>query len=147
MPVIAGFAIATAIAACAVRGQENPDPFHLRKKNEITALWTQIRDWRREARMEVEPPAAMIQSIRGKTVRQAGNVCPDHVPPPACTEICDLAGAICDNAENICGIAGELGGDPWAREKCDNAKASCKEAQQRCCDCDVEPASAAEPAP
>jgi hypothetical protein len=135
--IVAGLVLAVVIAACA------KSPGHLQtrmigvdKKNEITALWTQIRDWRREGKMEVEPPTALVQFVRDKTVRQAQSVCPTHVPPPSCSEICDLAGAICDNAESICEIADELAGDAWAREKCDSAKASCKEATQRCCDCE-----------
>jgi hypothetical protein len=139
--VAAGLLIATLIACVAKspRGVKHTvDP----RKNEITALWTQIRAWRREGKMEVEPAIAAIQSVRDKTVTQAQSVCPARVPPPACTEICDLAGAICDNAESICAIADELGNDPWAREKCDSAKASCKEATETCCECDADVPSA-----
>ena len=137
--VIAGAAIGLAIAACAQHGPTPPPEWQRdqQKKQEITALWAQIRDWRREGHMDVEPPQALIQSMSKKTVRQAGGVCPDsHVPPKTCTDICDLGDAICDNAEIICGIAGEMPADGWAREKCNSAKASCREATQRCCDCD-----------
>jgi hypothetical protein len=144
--IAAGLVIGLAIAACAAKGA-SPQPkwqIAMDKKQEITALWTQIRDWRREAHMEVEPSTAVLQYARGMTVRQAAETCPDsHVPPPSCNDICDLADAICDNAENICGIAGEMPDDIWAREKCDSAKASCKEAKQHCCSCDDDATKAA----
>jgi len=137
--LVAGVALGVAIAACA-QGSPRPVtwPRDLDKKNEITTLWAQIRDWRREAHMDVEPPEPLILALRSKTVHQArASACPDaHVVPPTCTDVCDLADAICDNAESICGIASEMPEDGWAREKCDSAKASCKEAKQACCGCD-----------
>ncbi|HVK76205.1 MAG TPA: hypothetical protein VM734_22920 [Kofleriaceae bacterium] len=106
------------------------------RRNEITALWTQIRDWRREAGLQVEPDASAVLAMRAESVSAAARAC---VKPPepheACADVCDLADAICDNAETICEIARELRGDAWAREKCDSAKASCREAQERCCQC------------
>jgi hypothetical protein len=130
-----------ALAACAPNGHRVPAwQEHSLKKHEITELWTQIRGWRHEAHMDVEPPPFLIRSLRDKSVRQAAMACPDsHVPPKTCTDICDLADAICDNAENICSIAGEMPDDTWARQKCDSAKASCKEAKQLCCGCDDDP--------
>ena len=144
--IVAGLAIGLAIAACAAKGGAGAPKWQISmdKKQEITALWTQIRDWRREAHMEVEPSSGTLQYARGMTVRQAAETCPDsHVPPPSCNDICDLADAICDNAENICGIAGEMPDDIWAREKCDSAKASCKEAKQQCCGCNDDATKAA----
>jgi hypothetical protein len=147
--VIFGLAIGLAIAACA-QGPGTQRPLWDRdseKKHEITALWAQIRGWRHDAHMDVEPPQALIQSLLRLTVRQAGGVCPDsHVPPASCGDICGLGDAICENAENICVIAAELNGDGWAREKCNSAKASCREAKQRCCDCDDEAVKALSPA-
>jgi hypothetical protein len=143
----AGIALGLAIAACAVRSsaptRQSPE-YSLRQK-EISDLWMQIRDWRHDAHMEVDPPQPYFQGLRGSTVRQTANAaCADaHVPPPACTDVCDLADAICDNAESICSIASELEGDTWAQEKCDSAKASCKEAKQECCGCDDEAAKQA----
>ncbi|MEZ4368524.1 MAG: hypothetical protein R2939_19930 [Kofleriaceae bacterium] len=107
------------------------------RRDEITALWTQIRDWRREASMQVEPDAGAVLAARRQSVRAAATVCPDdHRPAPACEDVCGLADAICENAEAICAIARELGDDPWAEEKCGSAKASCREAQERCCGCE-----------
>lgn len=107
-------------------------------KREITALWTQIRQWRKEGRMSrLEPTSAQKISMRYKTSRQAAGVCPDDPRPktPKCQDVCSLGNAICENAGRICRIADELKGDPWAREKCNSAKASCREAKQRCCKC------------
>ena len=107
------------------------------KRNEITALWTQIREWRRSGRMDVEPEPAAVVAMRAQSVAVAAAVCPDgHEPSPTCVDVCELGDAICDDAESICAIAAELGDDPWAKEKCDSAKASCREAKERCCACD-----------
>ncbi len=110
------------------------------KRNEITALWTQIRDWRREAGLQVEPEATSVVQMRRMSVSTAARAC---VRPKGqretCADVCDLADAICDNAESICAIAVELGDDAWAQDKCDSAKASCREGQQRCCTCDRAP--------
>jgi hypothetical protein len=108
-----------------------------------TALWTQIRDWRREAGMRVEPSAEVFNEYRTRTLKEAQRVCPDtHPITKACEDICSLADAICDNAEAICDIAAKLGKDDrGAQDKCTSAKASCKEAKQRCCTkCSEEPA-------
>jgi hypothetical protein len=134
--------IAVAIAsACATK----PPPEQPRsdKRAEIIALWTQIRDWRLQAKMGLDPSPQTEMSMRGMTVPQAKAVCPEaHEVPPACNDVCDLADAICDNAERICDIATELGpDDKLGAEKCESAKASCREAKQRCCKCS-EPAKA-----
>jgi hypothetical protein len=107
------------------------------KKQEIHALWMQIRAWRVEAGLRgAEPPHLLKMSVWTEPLMKVRSVCEsDSEPPAACTDICNLADAICDNADEICRIADELEGDSWAREKCDSAKASCKEAKRRCCDC------------
>jgi hypothetical protein len=125
-----------AVAACAARPSAPQWQAMQSRKNEITALWTQIRDWRREAKMGVDPSPTMVFAMSRQSVYTVERTCPDsHAGPAACGDVCNLADAICDNAESICAIAAELGGDPWANGKCDNAKASCKEARKRCCDC------------
>jgi len=107
------------------------------KQDEITALWTQIRDWRREAGLPVDPRREDVIAIGPQTVDQAKHVCPDSHPVPAtCSDVCSLAEAICDNAEQICILADELGKeDTWAQDKCSSAKASCRDAKKRCCKC------------
>ena len=54
---------------------------------------------------------------------------------PTCADSCRLADSICDNAGRICNLAGQLGNDPWANEKCSSGTASCEAARKRCCDC------------
>ncbi|MEZ4360381.1 MAG: hypothetical protein R3B48_09385 [Kofleriaceae bacterium] len=127
---------ALALVACAGRPPPAQWQSQQMRKNEITALWTQIRDWRREAGMGVDPSPTMVFAMSRQRAPHVERTCPaGHTVPATCGDICNLAEAICDNAESICSIAAELGDDPWATGKCDNAKASCKEAQQRCCDC------------
>jgi hypothetical protein len=137
------FVLGLAMGSC-VQAPQTPEwQVAQAKRNDITALWTQIRDWRRDARMDVEPTPASVVAMRPFSVGDARRVCPDgHRPPSACDDVCDLSDAICGNADSICGIASELGEDPWAKDKCDSAKASCKEAKQRCCECEAHAAEA-----
>ncbi len=124
------------LAACAGRSAAPQAQSQSARKNEITALWTQIREWRREAGMDVDPSPATVFAMSRQSVHAVERKCAaSHSVPATCGDVCSLADAICDNAESICSIAAELGDDPWAKGKCDNAKASCKEARQRCCDC------------
>jgi hypothetical protein len=130
---IAGLVLGLVIAACAhtpVMPRQDP------RRDEITALWAQTRDWRREAGMELEPDGDAVVQMERMSVRGAAAVCePPPSPPDGCVDVCGLADAICDNAERICDLAGELKGDDWAAGKCSDAKASCREATQRCCSC------------
>ncbi|MGE0870139.1 MAG: hypothetical protein AB7P03_16360 [Kofleriaceae bacterium] len=132
--IVVCIAAATATGGCGSSGYR----MDTRTKHiEISNLWTQIRGWRREAKMDLDPSPQMLLQLGGKPVGEAAHVCPDgHPVPKACDDICSLADAICDNAEAICGIADELGkDDDFAQQKCTSAKASCREAKQRCCDC------------
>jgi len=142
---LAGLISGLAIAACMSAGAPGvPKERHRGMQDDIENLWIQIRSWRHEAHMDLDPPATMLQYVRNMTAHQAAETCPDsHVPPASCNDICDLADDICENAESICGIANELPGDDWARGKCNSAKASCKEAKQQCCKCDDDKAKAA----
>lgn len=143
--VVTGLAIGLVIAACATKeGPMLTKEVRSAKQNDIENLWIQIRSWRHDAHMDLDPPATMLQYVRNMTARQAAESCPDsHVPPSSCNDICDLADDICENAESICGIADEMPSDLWARDKCNSAKASCKEAKQQCCKCDDDNAKAA----
>jgi hypothetical protein len=116
----------------------------LAKENQITALWVQIRDWRREAHMDLEPTRNDVFQMGQRPIAEAKSVCPEeHEVPKKCEDVCDLSTAICDNAEAICGIATELGADDtWAQDKCASAKASCRESKQRCCNCSKAPPEA-----
>jgi hypothetical protein len=110
------------------------------KRGEITALWTQIRDWRREARMDLDPSTQTVFQLERHTVKDAARVCSEgHKVPQSCDDVCNLADAICDNAEAICTIADELGkDDDFAQDKCSSAKGSCREAKQKCCGCSAD---------
>ena len=107
------------------------------KRTQIAILWAQIRDWRREGHMPLDPPRAFEIQLERLPVQEAKHVCPDnHEVPKTCDDVCNLGDAICDNAEQICKLADELGkDDTFAQVKCTSAKASCREARQRCCDC------------
>jgi len=52
-----------------------------------------------------------------------------------CTSACTLSTSICSNQQKICDLARQLGGDDWAANKCENAKASCRAAHDSCCSC------------
>ena len=130
--------IVLALAVVGCGGAQQTDwSWKFQKENQITALWTQIRDWRREAHMDLDPVRNDVFQVRGRPIGEVRRVCvADHEVPPKCNDICDLSVAICDNAEAICGIADELGkNDHDAQDKCTSAKASCREAKQRCCNC------------
>lgn len=125
------------VVACG--GTPRPEPIDekLRKENQITALWTQIREFRHEARMDLEPARSNVMKFFTLPVAAVKQVCTqEHEVPKKCEDVCLLSTDICDNAEAICGIAADLGPeDTWAQDKCANAKASCREAKQKCCDC------------
>jgi hypothetical protein len=131
-------------SACGARGERSstraavPSSIgpHDREKQDIQDLWMQIREWRVEMQWGTEPPRALIRQYRNQSVHQL-RVCPANPQPQTntCRDVCNISEAICDNAESICRIAGQLAGDSWAQEKCENAKASCKEATERCCKC------------
>jgi hypothetical protein len=130
-----GLALAMAIVSCA-RAPHKATETRLQKLNEITTLWAQIRGWRREAHMDLDPAPLTMHQWQGRTVPEAARVCPESLRvPQRCDDVCSLGDAICDNAERICTLADELGNDQLAQEKCTSAKASCREAKQRCCSC------------
>ena len=50
-------------------------------------------------------------------------------------DTCKISNDICVNADRICDIAADLGGDAWADEKCESATMACEEAAQQCEEC------------
>lgn len=106
------------------------------KRQEITALSTQIRQWRLDASLAVEPDADSVMAMSEVSPAEAAKACDEPAATGGtCGEVCDLGGAICANAAAICRIADDLAGDVWAQGKCSSAKASCREAEERCCTC------------
>lgn len=139
MKALFAASIAALLIVFACAGAQKSHPVD--KRNEITGLWVQIRDFRRQNHMELDPMPSTLAQMELKTVKDAERVCVDnHKVPTSCNDTCGLADAICDNAEAICNIADELGkDDDYAQGKCTDAKASCREAKQKCCGCSAEP--------
>lgn len=130
-----GALLTTAIAIAAACAGSQSWELRQQKKNDIGILHSEIREWRREAGLDLEPPLQEINQIpRTKSVKEVKAVCPSYpATNAACVDVCTLADHICDNAESICSIAAELEGDSWAADKCASAKASCREAKKKCC--------------
>jgi len=112
------------------------------KKNEIKGYFMQIREWRAEIKLPgVEPSDSMIQKYWNMDMHslreRLAKMCElPAEPTEKCNDVCTIAENICENAEAICRIADELENDRWADEKCASAKASCKQAKERCCGCE-----------
>jgi hypothetical protein len=127
--IVIALAIVIGFACGATQKPEDTRP------QEILMWSSEIRKWRVEAGLGVEPHPSTLNQMMKQTVKQAESICPaDHVVPKTCDDVCGLADAICDNAESICRIAEELD-TAWAADKCNSAKASCREAKQLCCKC------------
>lgn len=134
--VLIGLGLAIAIAACAHRSSAVGGLDQ--RKQDITKLWNEIRDWRVEKGMTPDPLLDDRRNEFFQTPVPKIRRCPVQEEPPKtdqCHDVCDLRDDICDNAALICDIAEKLGDDDWARGKCNSAKASCKEATDKCCGC------------
>jgi len=140
--VLLGLAISGWMLACG--GSQTPQDcargsqcWQEQQRAEILQRWAEIRQYRREAHMDLDPAPSDVLQMQSKTVKELKQTCPDnHKEPDSCSDICSLGHNICDSAESICRIADELGkSDDFAQQKCTSAKASCREAEQRCCDC------------
>ena len=138
--LLAGLVIAALILSCAAGTSMQRESDRIAKMNEITSLWTQIREFRADMGLSLEPSVTMLNEFRTKSVKDAQRVCTDnHKVPKPCEDTCTLSGHICENADLICKIADELGEHDRAQEKCTSAKASCREAKQKCCNCSAKP--------
>lgn len=127
-------------------------------RSEIDRLWSQIEVWQgHDGQVATDMAESMPASAGGEPdstsaqpgarrgaergtqrgAARAAELCPDQGEQvaPLCTDVCVLGGSICDNADNICRIAGELAGDAWAEGKCDDARTACEQATERCCAC------------
>ena len=106
--------------------------------DQIDKLWFEIRDWRVQAHMDADPSQRsmmQIEKMDARTVHKNA-MCSTEPSSDRCDDVCGLAEAICDNSEQICGLAREMPDDSWAHDRCTSAKASCREAKERCCSCD-----------
>lgn len=95
----------------------------------------------RDSRVEIDRLDAAIAADLAKLGSTApaptamvGGAC-SPANTPVCTEACTLKDSICANAAKICEIAGQLGTDAYANDKCTRGTASCDTAKQRCCNC------------
>jgi hypothetical protein len=117
------------VAAVLLLGCRPHAPRSPAQHDEILALWTQIRAWRDEAGLAADPSCATLMSFAPTDEHLPGGCAqPKHTSLDAC----GLGDAICDNAEQICIISGELDDNLWAHDKCTSATASCRELQQLC---------------
>ena len=130
------------------------------RKEEVRDLWIQIRAWRVDLGLGADVPHALVDNSEGadhvtgaRPADSNGRVpidalrrCEREPTTDTCQEICTLKDAICDNAERICELADDLGDDPWADDKCESARGSCREATEQCCGCAANESPAAIPA-
>ena len=73
-----------AVGACGGRPQPSPAWTELQgKRNEITALATQIRQWRHEAGLEVEPDDATVLAMARTTAATAARARSASGPSPS----------------------------------------------------------------
>ena len=138
-----------AVAACAMKSPhsspperppgDQPEPpvavLDPGPRREIAARAEQIRQWRLDAQLDGEPAPEAVRAMSVVAVADAAGTCAAPPAAGACRDVCSLGDSICDSAEAICGLAEQLVGDAWAAEKCDSAKASCRDAEERCCTC------------
>lgn len=128
------FALLAVTAACASPAPRSSFAPRDSKHDEILLYDQDIRRWRTELKLSLNPDEHKIRMFHHQPVQKP----PEPVANigEVCLDVCDLATRICEAQEHICKIAGELGPeDEWAAQKCDSAKASCKEAKDRCTDC------------
>jgi hypothetical protein len=85
----------------------------------------------------IAPWSAMSGTeIDVRPLAEIRGVCtPPARPSQTCADVCTVSTHICDNADRICVLAGELQPDEWATGKCEDGKQSCEAARKRCCDC------------
>ena len=138
--ILAGLLTVLVVSCAATKPPPPGWERRMEKLQEIDRLYSEIRVFRSDMKMNLEPPPSALNSIVGKTVKEVQRVCPEnHKVPATCDDTCRLSSHICENAELICKIADELGPQDRAQEKCTSAKASCREAKQRCCNCSAKP--------
>jgi hypothetical protein len=104
------------------------------EEEEISQLWNEIRDMRVGAGLDAEPLASDSSKMQPLSVSEIQE---EHADPTTqiCIATCKIEKSICKNADKICRLADNLGGNEWATEKCNSGKASCQEANKKCAAC------------
>lgn len=90
-----------------------------------------------------EPPACAAGGCPAPTAEQMSSGLtpptsdPTCKPAPSeqCQSSCKFSDSICSNAKRICEIAGDLGNDAYANEKCARGTESCTKSREKCCGC------------
>jgi hypothetical protein len=95
-------------------------------QDEILSLESEMSKWRVELGLKPRPVTHVVAN------GDADEVCEGLTE---CKDPCNLAEAICQNADKICEIAEDTG-DDWSRDKCRAAKLSCAEAREVCTCCE-----------
>jgi hypothetical protein len=113
--------VAALLAACVHEARPIACPA---PADEILILSVQIQDWRREMGPACDP-------VRVELLGFARPLDPfsDRLSCEPDDDACALAEAMCDNAEQICQLAGARGNDVWSNEKCVSGKRACRDAR------------------
>lgn len=102
-----------------------------RLDQEITAQMQQLGEPRPNP-----PVAACVENCPQPMIAPVDPATCVPAKTDTCTQACTLKDSICTNAQKICALAAELGGnDPRANETCNRGVASCEAAKTRCCGC------------
>jgi len=146
--LVLGGAIAAAVFACTTGTKttqegtqpvvQPPPPIPMDPRiTEINGRMDEIRAQRGRMGLRMDPSNDLIREAR--TYSTKAQMCPDNEPDSGvCEDTCRVAQDICDNADYVCNLSDQLAKSPhhkWAVEKCASARASCKEASQKCCGC------------
>lgn len=104
------------------------------EEEEISQLWNEIRDMRVGEGLPAEPLVSDSTNVQPLSVSEIQE---EHADPTTqtCIATCKIEKSICKNADKICRLADNLGGNEWANEKCNSGKASCQEANKKCAAC------------
>jgi hypothetical protein len=118
---------------------ESPDSAPIsvaREEEEIGQLWNEIREMRVSAGLPAEPLVSEADRVQSLSVSEI-QAKDEHAEPTTriCIDTCKIEKSICKNADKICQLADNLGGNEWAFEKCNSGKASCQEATKKCATC------------
>lgn len=104
--------------------------------DEIQMLDAEIREWRRELKLDTSSPCGRdvpFVPCLGRNEENDG-IAADETAD-VCRDTCTLTERICENADEICQGAHDAGDNAWARDKCVAARGSCRAATHRCCTC------------